>query len=210
MISNKSSIYFKYFFDVYDGYYLDIGAYDPVHASTTLSLIAQGWTGINIEASPKRVKKFYAQRDQQLNVNFAVGKKDEFATLYEYDFDSSFSTISKEVNEYLINEEKKKPASQEVTIAELSLKQVCERYFLRKVNYFTLDIEGYGAQVLMGNDWANPKCRPELIMSENNKLTVASKLPNMRDFLAEKGYVFLEHLSRNDIFVLEEMKDYFT
>lgn len=42
----------KYFFDVYNGFYVDIGAYDPIFASNTLNLYTMGWDGINIEANP--------------------------------------------------------------------------------------------------------------------------------------------------------------
>ena len=49
----------KYFYDVDDGYYLDVGAFDPIHASTTLALTSQGWGGVNVEASPVKAKNFF-------------------------------------------------------------------------------------------------------------------------------------------------------
>lgn len=39
---------FKYFYDVTDGYFVDIGAYDPMALSNTLFLYNQGWMGVNV------------------------------------------------------------------------------------------------------------------------------------------------------------------
>ena len=75
-----------------------------------------------------------------MTINTAVGKQNKFATLYDYEFDTSTATVSEEVNDFVINERGKPAAKHQVTIPELSMKQICERYFLRKVNYFTLDV----------------------------------------------------------------------
>ena len=53
----------------------------------------------------------------------------------------------------------------------MNMTQLCERYLLKKPQFLNLDIEGYGTKALEGNDWSNPKCRPELIFSENNALS---------------------------------------
>lgn len=31
-----------------------------------------------------------------------------------------------------------------------------------------IDVQGYGAAVLQSNNWSDPKCRPDIIFSENN------------------------------------------
>lgn len=46
------NFYLKYFYDIKDKYFVDAGAFDPTHKSTTANLVAQGWNGIFIEASP--------------------------------------------------------------------------------------------------------------------------------------------------------------
>lgn len=72
----------KYFYDVYDNFYVDIGAYDAIFASNTLNLYTQGWGGINVDANPDRLNKFFMLRPDQTNLNFAVGDNDTFVTLY--------------------------------------------------------------------------------------------------------------------------------
>lgn len=53
---------FKYFHNVYAGFYVDIGAYDSIFASNTLNLKTMGWQGINIDASPDRLPRFFQLR----------------------------------------------------------------------------------------------------------------------------------------------------
>lgn len=86
----------KFFYDVYDDFYVDIGAYDSIFASNTLNLYSQGWGGINVDANPDRLAKFFMLRPDQTNLNYAVGDNDTFMTLYELDEDSS-STVSPKV-----------------------------------------------------------------------------------------------------------------
>ena len=52
----------KFFHDVNDGFYVDIGAFDPIYASNTLNLANIGWNGISIDASPTRLSTFFAMR----------------------------------------------------------------------------------------------------------------------------------------------------
>lgn len=40
-----------------------------------------------------------------------------------------------------------------------------------------LDVQGYGGKVLEGNDWSNPKCVPELIISEINEEVIKAGYP---------------------------------
>jgi hypothetical protein len=62
------------FYDVKDGFYVDIGAYDAIFASNTLNLYTMGWKGINVDASPNRLSKFFLTRPNQINLNLAIGE----------------------------------------------------------------------------------------------------------------------------------------
>lgn len=67
--------YLKYFFDAKDKYFLDAGAFDPTHKSTSVGLIAQGWNGIFVEASPERSRRFMEQRQDHVVFNMALGRE---------------------------------------------------------------------------------------------------------------------------------------
>lgn len=73
-IQNEGKELHQYFHDVTDGFYVDYGAYDPIFASNTLNLYTQGWKGINVEANPERLNRFFMERPDQINLNYAIGE----------------------------------------------------------------------------------------------------------------------------------------
>ena len=117
------------------------------------------------------------------------------------------STISKEVKDDGGSPNAK--FVEEVKVPGLSLKEICERNFLRKVNFLTIDVEGVGVQVLEGNDWNNPLCIPEFIIAEDNRLNKLVDATDVQTLLEKHGYVHLTRVRTNAVFVLKEMKDYF-
>jgi hypothetical protein len=50
-------------------------------------------------------------------------------------------------------------------VASISLKAICEQIQVKRLNLMNLDVVGYGAAALQTNDWTNPKCRPEIIVT---------------------------------------------
>ncbi len=41
---------------------------------------------------------------------------------------------------------------------------LCHQYFIKKPVFLSIDVEGVGYNVLIGNDWNNPKCVPDIIV----------------------------------------------
>ena len=64
----------KYFYDIEDGYFLDVGGFHPFRISTTHPLVNRGWNGLTVEASPWRARNFFDQRNGLTNINSAIGK----------------------------------------------------------------------------------------------------------------------------------------
>jgi FkbM family methyltransferase len=54
------------------GFYVDIGAFDPSHASNTRLLYEAGWSGINIEPNPDQIAAFHAERPRDVTINCGV------------------------------------------------------------------------------------------------------------------------------------------
>lgn len=72
-----------FFNGINDGYYVDIGGFDPIVLSNTLNLHSRGWAGVNVEANHNRLKTFYFQRPDAINLNVAIGpESDTIITLY--------------------------------------------------------------------------------------------------------------------------------
>ena len=75
---NKEDVYInRLFSSIRNGFYVDVGCFDPVLKSTTCALYRRGWSGVNIDASKSNIDKFITERPNDLNLNIAVGSKNE-------------------------------------------------------------------------------------------------------------------------------------
>ncbi len=75
-------ILYSIFYDVKNGFYIDIGANDPDDCSVTKAFYNLGWSGINIEPLPDKFKKLKEERKRDINLNIAVGDKKGNSRLY--------------------------------------------------------------------------------------------------------------------------------
>jgi hypothetical protein len=80
---------FKFFYDMKDGYYADVGGFDPVIYSTSIYLYGRGWKGINFEANWVKANRFPYVKTADVNANIAVGEGGKYLTLYQRSSDLS-------------------------------------------------------------------------------------------------------------------------
>ena len=57
------------------GFYVDIGAYDPDIDSVTRYFYNKGWRGINIEPQQERLDLFLSKRPDDLNICAGISNK---------------------------------------------------------------------------------------------------------------------------------------
>ena len=69
-------------FDIKKGFYIDVGAYDPIKVSVTKSFYLKGWRGINIEPQPGKIELFQKDRPDDINLQLAVGERKGKVTFY--------------------------------------------------------------------------------------------------------------------------------
>jgi hypothetical protein len=189
---------FKYFRDFDDGFYVDLGAYDPIADSATLNLHVRGWSGVNVEANPQRLNRFFLERPFDVNVNYAVGDADTFVTLFEMS-DDGLSTVSPKVRDFAKTASQK--VERELSVPSLTLQQLCERYFLRKPTFMSVSVGGIGSAALETNNWSNELCVPKLIFSELSDAVRHSELPLPETVLTKHGYTKVAATNRREVFV---------
>jgi hypothetical protein len=56
------------------GFYVDVGAFDPVIGSNTLLLFRRGWSGVKIEVDERRIERFRRARPRDWNLACGVSK----------------------------------------------------------------------------------------------------------------------------------------
>jgi FkbM family methyltransferase len=149
------------------GFYIDVGANEPVSASVTKHFYDLGWHGINIEPAAHPYELLREARERDINLNVALSDVEGELTLFELPLELSGGSTFSEQNAARHREaglpyvERKVPTT--------TLAQVCEQYVDGPIDFLSVDVEGHEAQVLQGADWT--KWRPRVVVVEATEPT---------------------------------------
>src|SRR5215471_9401452 len=69
--------------DLEQGFYIDVGAQDPIIDSVTKAFYDRRWHGINIEPNEEYFHKLQSERPHDLNLATAVGREPGLIYFYE-------------------------------------------------------------------------------------------------------------------------------
>ena len=182
--------------------YIDVGAHDPLCISNTAILHKSGSRGINIEANPVLIKKFYEQRTDDINLNVGVGTKKGVLPFYMFDEAHGCNTFSLEEAKRF---EELYPELKIVKTIELpvtTLTDIINEHWNGKYpDYIDIDIEGLDYEVLQSCDFSGET--PYVICVEIDKVDVSG----MNAMLAEKGFVPYCRMISNMIYVRKNIRD---
>lgn len=144
------------------GFYIDVGANDPVVDSITKHFYDLGWTGINVEPASRPFERLVQLREHDVNLN--VGLSDKEGSLSFYEFPAGLpgsSTFSADQAEW--HRDAGVPFTErEVPVTTLAA--VCEAHVTGPIDFLTIDTEGHERQVLEGGDWS--RWRPRVVVVE--------------------------------------------
>jgi FkbM family methyltransferase len=148
------------------GFYIDVGANDPIFASLTHHLYqVLGWHGINIEPVQRFYDRLVECRPRDLNLQVALSKKKGQLTIYEHqDALSGLSTLDREVAESHRQDGRQLLTR---TVPTRTLREVCAEHAPQTVDLLSIDVEGHELEVLQGADFR--RCRPRVVMVEATK-----------------------------------------
>ena len=142
-------------FDIKKGFYIDVGAYDPIKVSVTKSFYLKGWRGINIEPQPGKIELFKKDRPDDINLQLAVGERKGKVTFY---IDDQCSSVEKKYSKNYTNK----------TVVEMdTMSNICKSYVPEgtKIDFCKIDVEGGEKNVLLGYDFIN--YRPKVFCIES-------------------------------------------
>ena len=159
------------------GFFVDIGAYHPKYLSNTYLFYKKGWRGVNIEPNIERFKRFKNNRPNCINLNIGVGEKEGIMDFYVFDSET-LSTFSKESADNNVKLGHKLMRIEKVKIKPLS-KIFEENLSDDKIDFMTIDTEGYDMEVLRSNDWK--KYRPNFVVLETAEYTREVFSPKLND-----------------------------
>ena len=144
------------------GFWVDVGAGDPVVDSVTAAFAERGWRGVNVEPLPREHERLCAARPADTNLQVALGATAGLGTLFvEPAENRGASTMMPElVERYRDDGEEFIPI--EVPISTLA--RVVADHVAGPVDFLKVDVEGFESQVLAGADWAS--FRPRVVVME--------------------------------------------
>jgi FkbM family methyltransferase len=167
------------------GFYIDIGAQDPIIDSVSLAFHEHGWRGIHVEPTPQYAELLRQARPEDIVIQAAVGFKSGIQCFYEFP-DTGLSTTDRQIAEEHIS--KGFPAK-EIVVPSVTLDEVFSRGTGEEIHWLKIDVEGAEKQVLRG--WVDTALRPWILLIESTyPNTQIETHQQWESLILAKGYTF--------------------
>lgn len=184
---------------VADGFYIDVGAQDPIEDSVTRAFYERGWHGINIEPVEHWYKRLLEDRPRDLNLRVAVS--DRPGTLKLFEVEGTGLSTTDEV--FLARHRAEGLAVHERSVECVTLDQICVEHQVGTVHFLKVDCEGAEESALRGLPLQ--RVRPWIILVEAiepNSTTPTHQ--RWEHLLTGNGYEFVYADGVNRYYVAEE------
>lgn len=191
-----------------EGFYVDIGAFDGVFLSNTLTFEQQGWSGLCVEANPKYFKLCEESRPHAICLNVAcVGDEDKKTIEFHEEAMGLFSGVAgareNEVSEGYQQMGLTWNGFKKITVQASTPNAILKKHVPHgtEIDFISIDVEGTELEVLRGLDLT--VFRPRVLVMEANTEDAVSDLSV---YLAEFGYVEARRMAVN-IFYVRNQED---
>ncbi len=187
---------------VVNGFYIDIGAQDPVCDSVSLAFYEKGWRGLHVEPVPSNATRLREARPDEEVIEAAIARNEGEIEIFEI-AETGLSTGKDAIA-------KKHKAggfkTKSIKVATLPLSKLLERHAGRDIHWLKIDVEGMEAEVIAS--WQESPTRPWV-------LCIESTLPNTQqqnfadwepDVLG-RGYIHVYFDGLNRFYVHQDHAD---
>lgn len=185
------------------GFYVDVGAHHPKRFSNTYYFYLRGWRGINIDAMPGCMRAFRRVRPRDINLEAGVARERGELRYFVFS-DPALSTFDEQLA-------KERVAAGRYSILYTRLVQTYPLSEIlqahlppgQRIDFMSIDVEGFDLQVLLSSDWE--RFRPRYVLVESLQATEGRGVGRnaIDEFLATQGYAAIARTLRT-IFFREE------
>ena len=186
------------------GFYIDVGAWSPDRDSVTRAFYERGWRGINIEPNSEFHQQLEASRPRDVNLKVAISDTEGSMTM-NFLANTGLSTLDDSIAQ------QHQAAGWEATRREVAVKTLVAIWQQhvpdgQPVHFLKVDVEGFEAAVLRGNDWA--RHRPWVVVVEATlPMSQVESHAEWEPTLLDAGYKFAYADGLNRFYVAEEHAD---
>jgi FkbM family methyltransferase len=168
---------------IQNGFYLDIGAQDPVIDSVSLAFHEKGWRGIHVEPVPHYANLLREHRPGDTIVQAVVSDAHALATFYQI-ADTGISTADAHI---AAQHRRHGFEVVETSVPSVTLAALFELCGEREIQWLKIDVEGFERQVL--SSWGDAPARPWVVVVESTlPLTQIQSYADWESVLLGYGY----------------------
>lgn len=142
------------------GFYIDVGANDPVVDSVTKAFYERGWSGINIEPMVIHHADLQRERVRDINLCCAAGAENGEMDIWECEI-RGWGTVEQAVIEQHISTGQ---AGKYHRVPVRRLADICAEYVTGEIHFLKIDVEGFEKAVIEGADFQ--RFRPWIVVAE--------------------------------------------
>jgi FkbM family methyltransferase len=165
------------------GYYIDVGAQDPIVDSVTKAFHENGWHGIHVEPTPHYANLLRRDRASDVVVQAAVGLKAGVMSFFEIN-GTGISTADTAIAQ---QHRERGFVTTECTVPVITMADVFELADSEEVHWLKIDVEGYEKQVIQS--WGKSAARPWIVVVESTlPLTQTESHGAWEKLLLRRGY----------------------
>jgi FkbM family methyltransferase len=185
-----------------NGFYVDVGANDPVIDSVTNLFYVNGWHGINVEPLRKHFKSLVESRPKDINLNVALSDSEGELEIWESEV-RGWATLDKEVAE---QHELNGFNGDWTKTSVRTLKNILDENLSEQqtdIHFLKIDVEGVEESVVRGNDWL--KFRPWIVIIESTKPNSQQEsYESWEQIILDRNYEFVYFDGLNRFYVSQE------
>ena len=178
---------------VKNGFYIDVGAQDPVVDSVSKAFYEQGWRGIHIEATQHYAELLRQDRPDEIVIQAALNEVHGDMVFYEI-VATGISTGDPEIAQ---SHQQKGFPIHEITVPCITLADVFREAGEQDIHWLKIDVEGMERAVLAS--WGKAATRPWIVVVESTlPLTQIESHDQWEYLLLERGYqaIYFDGLNR--------------
>ena len=176
------------FFQSRRGYFVEVGANEPIARSQTFHLEQLGWTGVLIEPQPDLAK---ALRESRGAIVYAVAcsSPENAGRSMPLKLADAYSTLNASLHD---------PSAKVTGLIDVPIKTLDEVLADARapspIDFLSIDVEGHEHEVLRGFDFE--RWRPRLVLIEDHVLD-----RRLHNHLVSRGYVWIRRTGLNSWYV---------